>query len=447
MQKVLIANRGEIAARVIRTCKRLGIASVAIYSDADRELPYVYAADEAVHIGASQVKESYLNMEKVIEAAKRTGADAIHPGYGLLSENSLFAEEVEKAGIIFIGPRPEVIAQMGEKVLARRMMKAAGVPIIPGTEDVADVEQAVVAAAEIGYPIMVKASHGGGGVGMAVCHDENELRKHFSSVQTRSATYFGNGTLYLERYVQYPRHVEVQIMGDKEGNVMHLFERECSVQRRNQKVIEESLSPSIHDSTRERLYEAAVKAGKAVHYTGAGTVEFIVDKEENIYFLEMNTRLQVEHPVTEQVTGWDLVEWQLKIAEGEELPVHVPLRPQGHALEYRIYAENPETLFPSPGHISELKWPLGEGIRIDSGVEAGNDVSPFYDPMIAKCIVSGSTREEALARSMEALSSMEIKGIKTNIPLLIQVLKSNSFQAGQVDTQYLERMLAEARKK
>lgn len=438
IKKVLIANRGEIARRIIRTCRERGIRVVAVYSDADKSLPFVNEADEAVPIGPPPVAQSYLNMEAIVAAAVQTGADAIHPGYGLLSENAAFARKVEAAGIRFIGPTPEVIAAMGDKVTARRQMAAAGVPTVPGTQNgVLQVEEALAAAKEIGYPVMLKASAGGGGIGMVVCRSDDELTKAFPTAQGRAKAYFGDGTLFLEKYIEQPRHVEVQIAADKQRTI-HLFERECSIQRRNQKVIEESLSPSIAETTRSRLYEAGMQAARAVGYTGVGTVEFLVDADEQIYFLEMNTRLQVEHPVTEAITGLDLVALQLDLAVEQSLPfVQEGIKAAGHAIEYRIYAEDPTTFMPSPGKIEVFSAPRGEGIRVDSGVEAGNEVSPFYDPMIAKLVVSGATRDEALLRSRKALASFQIEGIRTNLPLLQAVTNDPQFVAGKYNTHYL----------
>ncbi|MBA4494267.1 acetyl/propionyl/methylcrotonyl-CoA carboxylase subunit alpha [Paenactinomyces guangxiensis] len=438
MQKVLIANRGEIASRIIRSCRSRGCKTVAVYSEADSDLAYVSMADEAVCIGAPPVAKSYLNMDAILQAAESTGADAIHPGYGFLSENAAFAKKVMERGLVWIGPGPGVIAEMGDKVTARKAMIEAGVPVVPGTEGLQSKEDAVTASEKIGFPVMVKASAGGGGIGMHVVKDAAEMEKLFPSAQGRAKAYFGDDTLFLEKWVERSRHVEVQIAADLQGNVIHLYERECSVQRRNQKVIEESLSPSIHSETRRRLYEAAIRAAQAVHYTGVGTVEFLVGPDEEFYFLEMNTRLQVEHPVTECITGLDIVALQLDLAEGKQLPVRqeeVPLH--GHAMEFRIYAEDPQTFLPSPGKLTEFHPPQGEGIRIDTGVKTGNTISPFYDPMIAKCIVSGCTREEVLSRSRKALQAFRIAGIKTNIPLLLEVLDDPVFIDGHYDTHIL----------
>ncbi|WP_089967015.1 acetyl-CoA carboxylase biotin carboxylase subunit [Lihuaxuella thermophila] len=440
MQKVLIANRGEIACRIIRSCKSRGLKTVAVYSEADRELPYVSLADEAVLIGPPPVAKSYLNMEAILEAASRTGADSIHPGYGFLSENAVFAQKVIDRGLIWIGPEPGVIARMGDKVTARRTMMEAGVPVVPGTDGLGSIEEAVREAGKIGFPVMLKASAGGGGIGMQVSRDALELEKTFPSTQSRAKAYFGDETLFLEKWIERSRHVEVQIAADSAGNVIHLFERECSVQRRNQKVIEESLSPSIQPETRVRLYEAAVRAAKAVRYTGVGTVEFLLGPDDEFYFLEMNTRLQVEHPVTESITGLDLVDLQLSLVEGEHLPVtQEQVQASGHAMEFRIYAEDPVTFMPSPGRLTKFHPPQGEGIRIDAGVETGNTVSPFYDPMIAKCIVSGFSRKEVLERSRQALKDFQVEGIKTNLPLLLELLEHPEFVSGHYSTQILNK--------
>jgi acetyl-CoA carboxylase, biotin carboxylase subunit len=438
-QKVLIANRGEIARRIARTLKERGIGVVVVYSEADRDLPFVREADEAVCIGPPPVAQSYLNGKAIIRAAKETGAEAVHPGYGLLSENAGFAREVMDAGLCFIGPDPEVIARMGDKVTARKVMEEAGVPVVPGTPGgVHTWEEAAKEADRIGYPVMLKASAGGGGIGMHVIRSREELEKLFPSAQGRAKAYFGDGTLFLEKFVESPRHVEVQILADAQGDTVHLFERECSIQRRNQKVVEECLSPSIEPATREKLTDAAIRAAKAVGYTGAGTVEFLVDAKERIYFLEMNTRLQVEHPVTEAVMGLDLVGLQLDVAEGKPLPFsQADVTPQGHAIEYRIYAEDPERFLPSPGKVTHFQVPQGVGIRVDAGVESGNTVSPYYDPMVAKCIVSGSNREEVLERSRQVLAAFQVEGIKTNLPLLQKIVHDVRFVQGKYDTGFL----------
>jgi len=440
MDKILIANRGEIALRIIKTCKRLGIATVAVYSEADANMPFVKEADEAFLLGPAQVQQSYLKADDIIEIALRAGVDGIHPGYGLLSENAEFVRKVQAEGMQFIGPDADTIDKMGDKIGSRVTMKAAGVPVVPGTDEgIVSLEDAVRAAAEIGYPIMLKASAGGGGIGMVRCEDEQALSQHFLSVKTRAKAYFGDDVVYLEKFVANARHIEVQIFGDNFGNVVHLFERNCSVQRRNQKVIEESPSPHLSEEARDRLYKAAVDAAKAVFYKNAGTVEFIVDENNELYFLEMNTRLQVEHPVTEEVTGFDLVEWQLEIAKGNRLPVidQTKIESTGHAIEFRIYAEDPIKFMPSPGTILKLDWGDTTGIRIDSGYVEGGKVTPFYDPLISKVIVHATTREEAIQKSENFLSKVEIEGLKTNIPFFNNFLKSEEFLKGDYSTSVL----------
>ena len=444
MKKVLIANRGEIARRIIETCKKLHIETVAIYSEADAGLPYVSEADFAFLIGASQVQQSYLKADEILELALREGVDAIHPGYGLLSENANFARKVEEAGIIYIGPNPETIEKMGDKIGSRQTMQAAGVPVVPGTDEgVQTLDDAIKEAQQIGYPIMLKASSGGGGIGMIRCEDEQALSQNFTSVKQRAKAYFGDDVVFLEKFIAGGRHIEVQIFGDTHGNIVHLFERNCSVQRRNQKVIEESPSPNFPQEARERLLKAAVDAAKAVNYRNAGTVEFIVDEENQFYFLEMNTRLQVEHPVTEEVTGFDLVEWQLEVAKGSSLPVanQQDIHSSGHALEFRIYAEDPKTFFPSPGTLKTLQWGLTDDIRIDAGYEEGDSVTHFYDPMIAKVIVKSDTRQDAIGKAQKFFSSVKIEGVKTNVPLFQEFLGAQAFQDGTYTTAVLPQWL------
>ncbi|OQM46071.1 biotin carboxylase [Anoxybacillus sp. UARK-01] len=443
-KKVLVANRGEIAARVIRTCRRLGIQTVAIYSEADAASLHVKWADEAYLIGKPRVSESYLNIEKIIEIAKTTKAEAIHPGYGLLSENPAFARRCEEEGIVFIGPNADVIAKMGSKIESRKTMAEAGVPIVPGISfPLQNVEEAMSAAAAIGYPIMLKASAGGGGIGMQIVHNEEELRKAFEGNQKRATSFFGDGAMYLEKYIQNPRHIEVQLLADRHGNYVYLWERECSIQRRHQKVIEEAPSLFLDEQTRKKMGETAIQAAKYIGYTNAGTIEFLVDEQKNFYFLEMNTRLQVEHPVTEEITGLDLVEEQLRVAAGEKLGYsqeHIQRR--GHAIEVRIYAEDPKTFFPSPGAITAFQLPEGEHIRNETAVQSGMVVTPFYDPMIAKLIVKGENRKEAIDRMLQALDSYQIEGIKTNIPMLKEVLTHPEFQAGHTTTDFVNRHLS-----
>jgi acetyl-CoA carboxylase, biotin carboxylase subunit len=440
MEKILIANRGEIASRIIRTCRKLGIRTIAVHSEADAGLPFVQEADESFEIGPGPVPQSYLKGDEIIELAKREGADAIHPGYGLLSENASFARKVQEAGLTFIGPAADVIEKMGDKIEARRVMIEAGVPVVPGTEEgVATLEEALRAADDIGYPVMMKASAGGGGIGMVRCESEQALSRNFEGVKKRAMSYFGDDRVFIEKFIDEARHIEVQIFGDSHGNVVHLFERNCSVQRRNQKVIEESPSPGFPEEAKARMLRAAVEAGKAVGYTNAGTVEFIVGPDHEFYFLEMNTRLQVEHPVTEAVTGFDLVEWQIEVASGSELPVKDQDRiaSAGHAIEYRIYAEDPEKFLPSPGKITQLVLPEREGVRIDRGYQEGDTVTPFYDPMIAKVIISGDSREEAIRRSEQFFGEAHAAGVRTNLPLFAAFAGSGEFAGGNYTTQVL----------
>lgn len=437
--KILIANRGEIALRVIRTCRKLGIKTVAVFSEADANSLFVRAADESFCIGKPPVKESYLNIDEIIRAAKRSGAEAIHPGYGLLSENPLFARKCIEEGIVFIGPSEEIMASMGSKIEARKTMKAAGLPIIEGINTSLESEKdALIAAEEIGFPLMLKASAGGGGIGMQLVHSEEELLKAFVGNKQRAESFFGDGTLFLEKYIAGARHIEVQILADKHGNVVPLWERECSIQRRNQKVVEEAPSPFINEETRVKMLDAAVKAAQYIAYYNAGTIEFLVDQEQNFYFLEMNTRLQVEHPVTEEITGIDLVEEQLKVALGERLSfTRKDIVRTGHAIEVRIYAEDPKTFFPSPGNITGFQLPQGDGVRNECAVEAGSKVTPFYDPMIGKLITWGETRKEACSRMKEALENYKIEGIKTNIPMLIHTVSHEEFLSGNTTTQFV----------
>lgn len=441
-KKVLIANRGEIACRIIRTCREKGLRTVAVYSEADQDMPFVKMADESVCIGPPPVPKSYLDMESILKAASKTKADMIHPGYGFLSENAGFAEKVQKKGLTWIGSDPSVISKMGDKVVARQTMQKAEIPVIPGSDGLNRLEDAVNVAKEMGYPVLVKASAGGGGIGMQACFNEEELKKHFQSLRNRAKAYFGNEGLFIEKVIPRARHIEVQIAADQHGNVIHLFERECSVQRRNQKVIEEGLSPSIHETTREKLRAAAVQAAKAARFSGVGTVEFLVDESEQFYFLEMNTRLQVEHPVTEAITGIDFVDWQIRLAEGNPLPLkQEEVSCRGHAMEFRIYAEDPKRFLPSPGKVTKLSFPDGEGIRVDAGIREGNTVSPFYDPMIAKLIVSGCSREETLQKASAALAQCKVEGIKTNLPLLKEVIESEPFQRGKYHTKLINEIL------
>lgn len=439
-KKVLIANRGEIARRIIRTCDKLGIETVAVYSEADANSLHVKEATESFCIGKPPVAQSYLNIDAILDVAKQTGADAVHPGYGLLSENAAFAKRVEEAGLTFIGPKSDVIQSMGSKLEARKTMQQAGVPIVQGVnEPIADTDEAAKVAEEIGYPVMLKASAGGGGIGMQLVSNEEELRKAFEGNQKRAQSFFGDGTMFIEKFIAEPHHVEVQVLADTHGNVVPVYERECSIQRRNQKVVEEAPSPFISEETRTKMLDAAVNAAKHIGYTNAGTIEFLVDRDQNFYFLEMNTRLQVEHPVTEEITGLDLVEQQLKVANGEKLDfTREDIKKKGHAIEVRIYAEHPVTFFPSPGKITELVLPEGEGIRHEIAVETGSNVTPFYDPMIGKLVVFGATREEACARLADALRNYVVEGIQTNIPMLLETVTHEQFLSGITTTKFVE---------
>jgi acetyl-CoA carboxylase biotin carboxylase subunit len=440
---VLVANRGEIARRVIRTARTMGIRAVAVYSDADADLPYVREADEAVHIGPSQPARSYLDAAALIEAARKTGAAAVHPGYGFLAENADFARRVIEAGLTWVGPGPGAIEQMGDKIRARNLMEQAGVPVSPGTrEPVTDVNAAVTEAERIGYPVMVKAAGGGGGIGMGAAADEAGLRAAFETARSRAERFFGSPAILLERYMERARHVEVQILGLADGRVLALGERDCSVQRRHQKVAEETPSPGVSASLRGRMLAAAVKAGEAVDYRGAGTVECLVDAGAGSFvFLEMNTRLQVEHPVTELVTGIDLVEQQFLVAAGEP-PSFDPaaIHPAGHALELRIYAEDPVRFLPGPGTITEWDEPAGDGVRVDAGYQAGNTVTPFYDPLLAKLCVHGADRAQALDRAREAVTAFRITGPKTNLAFHADLLASPEFVSGDYDTSLVSKL-------
>src|SRR6516162_174238 len=443
LDSVLVANRGEIARRVLRTARQMGIRAVAVYSDADADLPYVREADQAVHIGPAQPARSYLDAAALIGAARETGAAAVHPGYGFLAENADFARQVIAAGLTWVGPDPEAIEQMGDKIRARNLMERAGVPVSPGTrEPVTDVNGAVTEAERIGYPIMVKAAGGGGGIGMGAAADEAGLRAAFETARSRAERFFGSPAILLERYVGRARHVEVQILGLADGRVLALGERDCSVQRRHQKVAEETPSPGVSAALREQMLAAAVRAGEAVGYRGAGTVECLVDTQAGSFvFLEMNTRLQVEHPVTELVTGIDLVEQQFRIAAGEP-PSFDPaaVTSSGHALELRIYAEDPVRFLPGPGTITQWDEPSGEGIRVDAGYQAGNTVTPFYDPLLAKLCVHAADRERALERAAEAVAAFAIAGPKTNLGFHAELLTSPEFVSGDYDTSLISRM-------
>jgi acetyl-CoA carboxylase, biotin carboxylase subunit len=437
LESVLIANRGEIARRIIATARRLGIRSVAVYSEADAGLPFVREADQAVLIGPPPPAQSYLDAGAVLAAARQSAAAAVHPGYGFLSENAAFAQQVQAEGLTWVGPPPEAIEQMGDKINARNLMHRAGVPVALGsTEPVTDAAAALAEAERIGYPVMVKAAAGGGGIGMSAAAGPEDLQTAFETARTRAERFFGSPAILLERFVERARHVEVQIMGLADGRVVALGERDCSVQRRHQKVAEETPSPGVGPQVRERLLAAGVRAGEAVGYLGAGTVEFLLDvRTQEFVFLEMNTRLQVEHPVTEMVTGIDLVEQQFLVAAGEPVGFDpLGVAPAGHALEFRVYAEDPVRFLPSPGAITEWSQPAGPGIRVDAGYEAGNTVTPFYDPLLAKLCVHGGTRDEALGRAREAVAAFRLAGPKTNLPFHADLLASEAFVSGDYDT-------------
>jgi len=441
-KKILIANRGEIAVRVIRACREMGIATVAVYSEPDADALHVRLADEAVLLGPAQSSESYLRGEKIIAAAKETGAEAIHPGYGFLSENAAFVRDVTSAGIVFIGPAPEAMEAMGGKISARKIAINAGVPVVPGTtEPLASFEQAQKTAEEVGYPVMLKASAGGGGKGMRLVDEEKDLRSAFDNARSEALAGFGDDSVYIEKAVVKPRHIEIQVIGDSHGNYAHLGERECSIQRRHQKVIEESPSPINDADLRSRMGECAVEVARAVGYVGAGTVEFLVsDVDRSFYFLEMNTRLQVEHPVTELVTGVDIVREQIDIAFGRELSFgQSDVEMRGHAIECRVYAEDPDNNFlPSPGKIVRLRLPQGPGVRDDGGVYEGAEVSIHYDPMISKLCAYGRDREEAIDRMRRALEEYKVEGIRTTIPFFREVMNDKVFISGRLDTGFIK---------
>jgi acetyl-CoA carboxylase biotin carboxylase subunit len=448
LRKILIANRGEIAVRIIRACRDLGLPSVAVFSNCDRTSRHVRMADEAVAIGADPPGESYLRIDRILDAARASGADAVHPGYGFLSENEAFAAACRDAGLVFIGPTPEAIGRMGSKTTARRIAAAAGVPVVPGTEkpygpDATD-DHMARAATRIGYPVLVKAVAGGGGKGMRVVEHPEDLPSAIRTARSEAATAFGDSAVYLERRLTRPRHIEVQILADRHGAVQAFVERECSIQRRHQKVVEESPSPVVSRDLRDRLSQAAVAVAKAAEYTNAGTVEFLLDEDGHFYFLEMNARLQVEHPVTEMVTSVDLVRWQIRLAQGERLtlPSSHTLVPLGHALECRVYAEDPDAGFiPSPGRITELRVPNGPGIRDDSGVEVGSDIPIFYDPLLSKLVSWGEDRAHATVRMRRALDEYEVRGIRTTLPFFKWLLARPEFVEARFHTGFLDELL------
>ena len=441
LRAVLVANRGEIARRVLRACRRLSIATVAVYSEADRDAPHVREADQGVLLGPAPARESYLNIERILDAARRSGADAVHPGYGFLSENWRFAEACERAGLTFIGPPAEAIRAMGDKTEARRLMGAAGVPTVPGSPGpVADAPAVEAAAGSIGFPLILKAAGGGGGIGMARVDRATDLGAAFAAATRRAQSAFGNAAVYLERYLERPRHVEIQVFADRHGTVVHLHERECSIQRRHQKLIEESPAPGLAPATKRGLTDAAVAGARAIGYVNAGTMEFLVDAAGRFYFLEMNTRIQVEHPVTEEVTGLDLVAEQLRVAAGERLAwTQDDIVQRGAAVECRVYAEDPDKNFlPSPGTIARLDPPGGEGIRVESGVETGSVVSVHYDPLLFKLIAHGHDRDEALARMRAALAATVVEGVRTTIPFLKRALDHPDVRRGALHTQMVD---------
>lgn len=441
-RKILIANRGEVALRVIRSCKEMGIESVAVYSEADRDSLHARMADQSVCIGPAQSSQSYLKMANIISAALTTGAEAIHPGYGFLAENASFARAVADSGLVFIGPSPEAIERMGDKSVARETMMAAGVPCVPGSDGaVESAAEALEFAKEVGFPVLIKASAGGGGKGMRVAQDEGELEHNFTAAKTEAAAAFGNDTVYIEKYLSRPRHIEFQVLADSHGNAVHLFERDCSIQRRHQKLLEEAPSPAMTPELRTRMGEAALKAVRAVDYVNAGTVEFLLDTDGSFYFMEMNTRVQVEHPVTEQISGVDIIKEQIRIAAGEPMKhrAQEDIQLRGHAIEFRINAEDPAHNFrPHPGTISVWNPPGGFGVRIDSHVYSGYSVPPTYDSLLAKLIVWGETRDEAISRARRALDEFIVVGIPTTIPFHQAVIEVEAFRSGDVYTDFVE---------
>ena len=441
IRKLLIANRGEIAVRIIRACREMGIEAVAVYSEADKDSLHTQLADEAICIGPGASAKSYLNMESIISAAIISGADAIHPGFGFLSENARFAQICEQCNITFVGPPSQVIQNLGNKQIARNTMEAAGVPVIPGTtQAILDVQTGAEEAEQIGYPVIIKAALGGGGKGMRTAFSPEEFELAFLTAQKESQIAFGDGTMYIEHFVEHPRHIEFQILADSQGNVVHLGERDCSIQRNHQKMIEESPSMVVSEELRNQMGMAAVKAAKAAHYVNAGTIEFLLEKTGKFYFMEMNTRIQVEHPVTEWVTGLDLVKEQLKIASGQPLSFsQEDIRIQGHAIECRINAENPWKNFrPSPGTITDLHLPGGQGIRVDTGIYSGYQIPPYYDSMLAKLIVHGKNREEAIAKMKSALGEVIIQGVDTNVDYQFEIMNDPDYQKGIFDISFLE---------
>lgn len=441
IKKVLVANRGEIAVRIMRSCREMGIRTIAVYSDADRKAMHVLYADEAYHIGESPSSESYLNMGKILEVAQKSKADAIHPGYGFLSENAVFSEKCQQAGIKFIGPGPYAISQMGDKITARKTMMAANVPVVPGTQAaITSEEEAIITVQKIGLPVMVKASAGGGGKGMRLVKKESDIKSSIRAARSEAKSAFGDDAIYIEKYIESPHHIEFQILADQHGNVIHLFERECSVQRRHQKIIEETPSPILTPAVREEMGKAAVAAAKAVDYEGAGTIEFIVDNNLNYYFLEMNTRLQVEHPITERVVGVDLVKEQIRIASGEKLSYkQEDLQQNGHAIECRVYAEDATNNFmPAPGKVTHITIPYGVGVRVDGYVYEGFEIPIYYDPLIAKLVVWGRDRKDAIERTVRALQEFKIAGVKNSLNFLENIMTAPDFVKGNYTTHFID---------
>ncbi|MBT8287738.1 MAG: acetyl-CoA carboxylase biotin carboxylase subunit [Bacteroidia bacterium] len=440
MKKILIANRGEIAIRVMRTARKMGIATVAVFSEADRRSPHVKYADEAVCIGAPPSSESYLNGDKIIAVAKKNNVDAIHPGYGFLSENAEFAEAVEKQGITFIGPRSKAIKIMGSKLAAKEAVSRYNIPMVPGIDKaITDIEHAKEIAKKIGFPVLIKASAGGGGKGMRIVQAEKDLESQMKRAISEAESAFGDGSVFIEKYISSPRHIEIQVMADDHGNILHFFERECSIQRRHQKVVEEAPSSVLSDELRAEMGRAATDVARSCDYLSAGTVEFLLDADQNFYFLEMNTRLQVEHPVTELITGVDLVELQIRIARGEPINLtQEDLRINGHALELRVYAEDPYNDFlPSVGRLTGYKIPVGDGIRVDNGFEQGMEVPIFYDPMLSKLITYGQNREEAIEKMISAIGDYKVEGVETTLPFGRFVCQHDAFRSGQFDTHFV----------
>ncbi|HXU33313.1 MAG TPA: acetyl-CoA carboxylase biotin carboxylase subunit [Thermoanaerobaculia bacterium] len=442
-KKILIANRGEIALRIIQACRELGIQTVAVYSTADRDSLHVTYADQDICIGPPPSNQSYLNISSILSAAEITGADAVHPGYGFLAENAHFAEVLAECKIGWIGPRPEVIRMMGDKANARQKAKDAGVPVLPGSEQpLADADEARALADEVGYPVILKASAGGGGRGMRIVHEASEIASQFATAHAEAEKAFGDGSIYLEKYLVEPRHIEFQVFGDHHGTAIHLGERECSIQRRHQKLIEEAPSPALTPELRAKMGDAAVRLCQAVSYENAGTIEFLLDSDGSFYFMEMNTRIQVEHPVTEMVTGIDLVKLQMHIASGEKLEIPSGLPPRGHAIECRVNAENPDTFAPSPGRLKTFHPPGGPGTRVDTHGYEDYTIPPHYDSLVAKLIVHDQTRPEAIARMSRALDFFVVEGIHTSIPLHRRIMRDPEFQAGRLSTRFMERFLA-----